>query len=87
GVRWEPDATLRFAPLTQHVLPQTPPRRIRFPPEPFSPTSYFANKLTAVFFSNYPAMSSPLGLRWEADANTPPCSARPLSPQQNMAQG
>ncbi|MEG1508644.1 MAG: hypothetical protein RR373_08435, partial [Akkermansia sp.] len=32
GVRWAPDATLRFAPLTQHVLPQTPnpipPRRI-----------------------------------------------------------
>ncbi|MEG2971676.1 MAG: hypothetical protein RR808_09420, partial [Akkermansia sp.] len=24
GVRWNPDATLRFAPLTQHVLPQTP---------------------------------------------------------------
>ncbi|MEG2248506.1 MAG: hypothetical protein RSB88_06290, partial [Akkermansia sp.] len=23
GVRREPDATLRFAPLTQHVLPQT----------------------------------------------------------------
>ncbi|MEG3024212.1 MAG: hypothetical protein RR888_09090, partial [Akkermansia sp.] len=24
GLRWEADATLRFAPLTQHVLSQTP---------------------------------------------------------------
>ncbi|MEG2586406.1 MAG: hypothetical protein RSB24_09025, partial [Akkermansia sp.] len=24
GRRWERDATLRFAPLTQHVLPLTP---------------------------------------------------------------
>ncbi|MEG1508577.1 MAG: hypothetical protein RR373_08095, partial [Akkermansia sp.] len=55
GVRWEPDATLRFAPLTQHVLPQTPTRRIRFPPEPFSPTSYFSNKLTAELPCNEPA--------------------------------
>ncbi|MEG2810587.1 MAG: hypothetical protein RR889_08090, partial [Akkermansia sp.] len=56
GLRWEPDATLRFAPLTQHVLPQTPPLR------------NFSNKFPDGFFSNYPAMSLPLGVRWEPDA-------------------
>ncbi|MEG2809978.1 MAG: hypothetical protein RR889_04940, partial [Akkermansia sp.] len=49
GVRWEPDATLRFASLTQHVLPQTPALRIRFSVEPFSSLSYFSNKLTSSF--------------------------------------
>ncbi|MEG1071902.1 MAG: hypothetical protein RSE01_08825, partial [Akkermansia sp.] len=41
---------------------------------PFSSPSYFSNKFPAIFFSNYPAVSPPLGLRWEADANTSLCS-------------
>ncbi|MEG0334272.1 MAG: hypothetical protein RR607_07295, partial [Akkermansia sp.] len=41
----------------------------RFPPEPFSPPLYFSNTLTNLFFfSIYPAVSPPLGVRWEPDA-------------------
>ncbi|MEG0426980.1 MAG: hypothetical protein RR553_03690, partial [Akkermansia sp.] len=42
GVRWEPDATLRFASLTQHVLPQTPARHKESKVAGFSSPSYFA---------------------------------------------
>ncbi|MEG0723965.1 MAG: hypothetical protein RR419_07075, partial [Akkermansia sp.] len=32
------------------------------------------NKFPVPFFSIYPAVIPPLGLRWEADANTPLCA-------------
>ncbi|MEG1507617.1 MAG: hypothetical protein RR373_03165, partial [Akkermansia sp.] len=50
GVRWEPDATLRFAPLTQHVLPQTPALLKESKGAGFSPPLYSANKFPTVFF-------------------------------------
>ncbi|MEG0836992.1 MAG: hypothetical protein RSF35_03580, partial [Akkermansia sp.] len=34
----------------------------------------FRQQIPHRLFSNYPAVSPPLGLRWEADANTPLCS-------------
>ncbi|MEG0333894.1 MAG: hypothetical protein RR607_05370 [Akkermansia sp.] len=62
--------------IHRHLISPThspPPFFLNFypavrPPEPFLPPLYFSNKFTNLFFSIYPAVSPPLGVRWEPDA-------------------